>query len=79
MAWYVFNLIMFFFTRPKQHKTMKYHDNKIRNIFLPGTKKYSQAVEEIRKTEEEIGKINFYRSDFKKELYKRMLFKFELK
>ena len=53
---------------------MKYHDNEIRNIFLPGTKKYSQAVEEIRKTEEEIGKVNFYRSDFKKELYKRMLF-----
>ena len=39
----------------------------------------SQAVEEIRKTEEEIGKVNFYRTDFKKELYKRMLFKFEMK
>ena len=39
----------------------------------------SQAVEEIRKTEEEIGKVNFYSADFKKELYKRMLFKFELK
>jgi hypothetical protein len=52
MVGYVFKLIMFFSIKPKQQKIMKYHGNEIHNIFLPGTKKYSHAVEEIRKTEE---------------------------